>query len=236
MEKTTNGWQIIDREAGVLSYTYSFGPGTANAFTARLADGRLLVVSPPYGVDEPVFADLQEFGEVGALVANNGFHHLGLAEWKARFPDVRVFAAPETAARVKKKNPGAPAFEPMNSLQPLLSTDVAVIESPNTKCGETWAWVKTPSGYAWYTSDILVNLDSLPKNLLLRLMFKLTGTKTGFGVFHTALKFTANDKNQLLSALRNDMKTHPPSTIVPAHGAVLARPGLAAEADAVLAI
>ena len=37
MKKTEHGWSVIDEDAGVLSYTYSFGGGLSNAFVARYA-------------------------------------------------------------------------------------------------------------------------------------------------------------------------------------------------------
>ncbi len=86
MEQTPNGWSVLDRDAGILSYTYAFGSGSANAFVARYDEDKLLVLSPPYGLSEGAFTDLEVFGTVESVVANNGFHHLGQAEWKKRYP------------------------------------------------------------------------------------------------------------------------------------------------------
>jgi hypothetical protein len=37
---------------------------------------------------------------VRALIATNAFHTLGIASWKARFPDASVFAPAQSLARV----------------------------------------------------------------------------------------------------------------------------------------
>jgi hypothetical protein len=113
METTANGWKVLDRAAGVLIYEYSFAKqGYANTFVARMANDKLLVVSPATRITDAALDDLREFGEVGAVIAPNGFHHLGVAEWRTKFPSARFFAAPETVLRVRQKNPGAGAFEP----------------------------------------------------------------------------------------------------------------------------
>src|SRR5262245_18386213 len=80
MQTTKHGWQIIDGDAGVLSFSYKFsGEGQANCFTAKLPSGGLMIISPPSKSTDEEIADLAPYGEVVAIVANNGFHHLGIA-------------------------------------------------------------------------------------------------------------------------------------------------------------
>ncbi|MBP6841702.1 MAG: hypothetical protein KA190_30660, partial [Kofleriaceae bacterium] len=118
MTTLTSGWTVLDEAAGVLTCSYRFGKGKASSatFVARMGNGQLLVVSPAKGLPEATFTELARFGPVGALVANNGFHHLGQAEWRARFPAARCFAPAAAIARIHKKNPGAGAFEPLAAL------------------------------------------------------------------------------------------------------------------------
>ena len=236
MEKTEHGWSVIDRDAGVLTYEYEFGPNAkANAFAARTRDGKMMIISPPCKVTEGVFEDVAEFGPVGALVPNNGFHHFGLAEWKRRFPNAWCFADEKAAKRIHKKNPDAPELRPISELRGLLGEGVWVNVVSDSKCGELWAVAKTGDGYAWYTSDLLCNLPRMPDSFPVRMLFKLTGTKTGFGVFHTAMNFTVKDKKGTLRALQRDMAERRPTTVVPAHGPILREPGLAQRADQVIA-
>jgi hypothetical protein len=76
MQTTQHGWQIIDGDAGVLSLSYKFASeGQANCFTAKLPSGGLMVISPPSRWTEAQIGDLAAYGEVEAIVANNGYHH-----------------------------------------------------------------------------------------------------------------------------------------------------------------
>jgi hypothetical protein len=237
MNKTASGWTIIDKDAGVLTYEYAFNDGgsTANCFVARMGNGQLLVVSPAYRMSDAAWQELGELGEVGAVVANNGFHHLGLAEWRQRFPKARFFASAESVARIKKKNKDAPEMEALEGLQGLLGDDVSLTQAPATKCGESWVSAKIAGGTAWYVSDILVNLEKVNGPLPMRLMFKWTDSGPGFKVFNLTMKFTVKDKKQVLSRLSEELKQKPPTVMVPAHGAILQHAGLADDAQKLIA-
>lgn len=236
MTETDQGWTILDRSAGVLSHEYAFAPNaSANSFTGRLADGRLFVVSPPSKMSDAGHATLTELGGVGAVVANNGFHHLGLRAWRDRYPGARFFAPEAAIPRIRKRNLEAPELTPLRELLPLLGPDVGVHEVADTKCGEMWCWSRISGGSAWYLSDILANMQGLPSNFLLKWLFKLSGSAPGYRVFNLALKFTVKDKRAVLRALAAAMKEVPPTIVVPAHGPVLRGDGLAGETQELLA-
>ncbi|MCK6546660.1 hypothetical protein L6R52_12490 [Myxococcota bacterium] len=229
-------FRILDRAAGVAIIEYSFGKqGTANCFIARMADGKLLVVSPAVRMTDATFTSVAELGEVGAVVAPNGFHHLGVAEWRAKFPRARFYAAPESVKRIRSKNASAGEFEPLSQLTPIVGPDIGLGEVPNTKCGETWVWVKTSTGHVWFVSDMLANIPSLPSNPIAALIFKLTKSAPGYRVFSLALTFMVKDKKATLRAVADEMRRHPPSTVVPAHGAPLSDPDIAARTQSLLA-
>ncbi len=239
METTASGWNIIDRDAGVLSASYVFDgkQATANTFVARMHSGGLAVVSPPVGTSDAMFAELDEFGAVEVIVANNGFHHLGLPPWHARYPKARCFAPTTAIKRIRKKNADAPELEPLSAAQELLGGDIAIIEAePSaTKCGECWAWAKTEAGYVWFASDMLANMETLPPSLIPRLLFKWTGSAPGYRIFHLVMKLTLRDKPAVLRAFASDIAAHPPAVVVPGHGAILQRDDLAAETERLLA-
>lgn len=235
MQTTPGGWTVVDRDAGVLALAYRYRKdATSTTFAAAMPGRRLLVVSPAVGVSDAAVADLSQFGEVAALVANNGYHHLGIAEWRQRFPKARCFAPPEAAARIRNKNPAAGMLEPLDELASLTGFDVGFRVVPNTKVGESWFWAKTAAGYAWYTSDVFTNMAQLPP-FPFSLLFKWTNSAPGFRLFGLALKFIVKDKAQTLRLLRDDIAAHPPTTIVPAHGDLISRAGVAQEADALIA-
>ncbi|MFT4704870.1 MAG: hypothetical protein ACI81R_002578 [Bradymonadia bacterium] len=222
METTPGGWTIIDRDAGVLALTYRVaGAGRSTCFAARMPNGEMLIVSPAVGLGDVAASELERFGPVGALVANNGFHHLGQAAWRTRYPQARTFAPAEAMARIAKKSEVKLAFEPLDALRPLLGDSLGVREVPNTKCGECWFWVHTSNGWAWYLSDVLANMPRLPKPLPLRLLFSLSKSAPGYRVFNLAMKFVVKDKKATLRLLREDLLARPPQVMVPAHGDLL---------------
>lgn len=234
MDVTPGGWTVIDRARGVLARTYRFGKqGTSWCFVARLADGGLMVVSPASGLDEAAYAELAEFGEVRALVANNGFHYLGQAAWQARFPAAVAYAPPDAMARIAKKAPTLGRFRPLGEL--VTGADVGIRVVERTKAGECWCWVRLDGGWAWFASDTLVNLPSLPPSLPVRLLFKWTGSAPGFRVFNLALKVLIRDKPALLRQLRADLAAHPPTVMVPAHGDLVLGAEAATRAEAAIA-
>lgn len=235
MEKTEHGWNIVDEDAGVLSYTYTFSKGaTANCFTVRLASGGLAVLSPPSRIPEDAVADLEAYGPVEALVPNNGFHHLGMEQWRGLFPKARCFAAEKARTRIGKKSKTAGAVEPLADLMPLLAEGVVVREACSTKCGELWARVKIDGGYGWYTSDILANMPSLPPKFPTKQLFKWTKSAPGYRVFNLAAKFILDDKKAVLREMLEDVKAHPPTIVVPAHGHILADDDIAQATERVL--
>lgn len=232
VETTKNGWTVIDRAAGVLTFTYVFNKksgASANTFTARMANGKLVVISPCCADEDEVLRDLLEFGEVGAVAASNGLHHLGLEQWRRVFPDAR-FVAPELAIpRIAKKNPDAGALEPLETLAPLLGDDLCIRDAPGTKCGECWAWTKTESGYTWFASDVLANIQKLSGPVFFRALFRLTKSGPGFRLFNLAMLAIVKDKRKLLAALLEDLEAHPPAVLVLAHGETQSQSTIAEE-------
>ncbi len=236
MQTTQHGWRVIDGEAGVLSLSYQFGGGgQANCLTAKLPGGGLMVISPPSRATDAEIDDLTTYGDVVALVANNGYHHLGLARWRAKFPRARCFAAPGARDRIAKKSKDAGELEPLSALEPLLGSQVSVVEAPASKCGETWAWAKIADGYAWYASDMLINMDQLPPKFLIRTLFKLTKSAPGYKVFNLVINFILSNKKRAFAAMLADVREHPPTVMVPAHGSIVVGSSVAADTEQLLA-
>lgn len=222
METTPAGWIVVDRSAKVLAHTYTFaGSATSTAFVAPMADGKLMIVSPPTKPSDALFDELAEFGEIGALVANNGFHYMGQKAWSERFPEARRFAPQKAIERIAKKSKYPLDFEPIAALAPLLGESVGFRDVPDSKCGETWFWAQVAGGYAWYTSDVLANMQGIPGNFVIRALFKLTGSAPGYRVFGLALRFMVKKPKAALKLMLQDVEAHPPAVVVPAHGAIL---------------
>ena len=221
METTETGWRVLDREAGVLVREYRFSKGgEAWCFVARMGDGTLMVVSPALGMDEGAHAELSEFGEVGAVVAPNGFHHMAQAHWRERYPGIPHYAPVEAMARIAKKNPTAGELLPLLELQSRMGDSVGIHEVADTKCGESWAWAKIEGGHAFYAADSLINVPQLPP-MPFGLLFWMTKSAPGYRPFNLGLKFIVKDRKATLRALRDQVEKHPTTLMVPGHGQLL---------------
>lgn len=230
----TPSWHELSPTVWTLEYAFA-GEAFSTTFACKLADGSVAVTSPATNVDRSVLDALSKLGPVSAIVAPNGFHHLGVAQWREAFPAATVYASKETAARVAKKNPKAGAFEDLALLVPKTGPDVGFVVVPDTKAGETWVWAKVDGGYAWFVSDTLANIPRLPPNPFVKLLFWMTKSAPGFRVFHLALGFLVKDKKATLRRFAEALAERPPVVIVPAHGPAIDGPDAAERTRAVVA-
>lgn len=86
-------WIAAGPTADVAGFTYP-----TRMAVIRLSGGRLFIWSP-VALSEDLRAAVEALGEVAFLIAPNSLHHLFLPEWKAAYPQARLFAAPGLAAR-----------------------------------------------------------------------------------------------------------------------------------------
>lgn len=218
MKTTPNGWKIFDLETPVLSYEYSFGAGTAHTLAVGTGDG-LIVISPPCNVSPAVMDDLSRFGSVRALVAPNGFHHMGLASWKQRFPDAPLFAPAQAIARVAKQT-GLSGIRPLAEAS-LTGPKLELIDMPHFKLGEALVRIQSGRGLVWHVTDVLVNLPELPSHPLAWLAFKLSGSAPGLRFNNLAGLIAVKDKKALKQWLTAQIDATAPSWLIPSHGDVV---------------
>ena len=219
MDRTPNGWNIFDRDTPVLTYEYSFGPGLANALVVG-AEGGLIVVSPPCRVGNGVFDDLSRYGPVRALVASNAFHHMGIADWRTRFPDAAIFAPAQSIARVERQTK-LRGIRALADATPLTGAGLELIDLPHYKSGEVLVRIKTARGLIWYVTDFLMNLRVLPSNPVAKILFKLSGSAPGLKFNNVAPLFMVKDKTALKRWLAAEVDKAPPHWLIPAHGDIV---------------
>lgn len=233
--KTPNGWTIIDQEAGLLSMQYSFGGGMASGLVARIGEDSLLVISPPCGYSDEVLADLDAFGKVTAIIAPNGFHYLGLAQWQRRWPEARTFASDGAKKRICRKCRDLPRpFEPLSALEALLPDHVTVMPAPHMKIDDTYLRVDTAQGAVWYITDALCNFEVPPKPWLLGLLFRWTGSAPGFSANKPANLLMIKDKRAFKTWLLGEIGRAPPWVIVLGHGPMISGPHVVARVNEVI--
>ena len=209
-------WKVFDAATPILTYDYSFGPGIARALVAGCPDG-LVVVSPPCRVDAGVLDDLAQHGKVRALVASNAYHHLGIPEWKARFPDAAVFAPAQAIARVEKHT-GLTGIRPLADAASLTGPRLTLVDMPHYKTGEVLVRADTDRGRVWYATDVIMNLPVLPKHPLVKAMFWASGSGPGLRYNNLAPLFMMKDKAAVRRWLADEFRKAPPQWLILAHG------------------
>jgi hypothetical protein len=219
MQKTTHGWKIFDPHTPILVHEYSFGPGTANALAVGGKDG-LIVVSPPCRVGPGVLDDLAQYGKVSALVASNAFHHMGLSQWKARFPDAEIFAPAQSIARVKKQSKLS-GIRPLGEATSVTGSRVELVDMPHYKTGEVLVRIETDRGLAWYVTDCIMNLPELPPQPLVRALFRLSGSAPGLKLNNIAPLFMVKNKKAHRRWLASEFRKAPPQWLIATHGDIV---------------
>jgi len=216
MQTTPHGWKVFDADRPILIYEYSFGPGVANALAVRGEKG-LIVVSPPCRVAAGVFDDLVPYGKIAALVASNAFHHMGLGEWKTRFPDAAVFAPAQSVARVEKHSKLS-GIRPLAEAKAITGEHVELVDMPHYKTGEVLVRIRTTRGPVWYVTDIIMNLRELPPNPVVNLLFRLSKSAPGLRFNNIAPLFMVADKAALRRWFTDEFKKAPPAWLIATHG------------------
>ena len=224
-----SSWTVVEPSLPAFTYTYAFGPGIANAL-ALPVEGGLAVVSPPCNVPDSVFTELEKHGPVRAILVPNAFHSLGLAPWKARYPGVPIFAPAQSIARLEKETK-LTGIRPVAELQSMLKDGVEIIDMPHYKTGEALVRWRIEGGYAWYVTDVMFNMPTLPPGLVW-LVFRWTRSAPGLRRNALAGLFMVKNKRALYGWLVEQAEKTPPILLVPCHGKVerLADPAAAVKA------
>jgi hypothetical protein len=224
---TVPGWTTLAENPLVLVKEYAFGPGRANAVAVGLPNRKLLITSPPTNVPDADLKALEQCGEVIALLANNGTHHMGLGPARRAFPSAVTYAAPRAAARIRDKGKDFGQLASIETLQPVLGDAVSVFAVDGDKVGDVLVRVRTERGTVLYASDFIANIQSLPDNFIFRMIFKLTDSGPGLKVFRIFFKFFVADRNAARDFLVKEIEANPPAVLVPAHGDVVIQSDLA---------
>lgn len=215
MEPPSRGWAVFDSDIPVLIHTYDFGPGRVNALAIG-CEGGLIVVSPPYRAGQDVFHALQQHGPVRGLVASNAFHHMGIPEWKRRFPTAGVFAPAQSIARVARKT-GIPNVRPLSAAHTLTRERLELTDMPYYRSGEALVRITTARGLVWYLTDIILNVNVPPSNPLFRLLFNVF---YGPGLHYNRIAplLMVRDKAALQRWLAEEFRKDRPRWLMVAHG------------------
>jgi hypothetical protein len=209
-------WENLTDDGGVRWMKYSFGPGKSTALAARLDDGTWLLVSPPRDPSTAVLEGLG--GDVSALLAPNGYHHMGQAAWRARFPRAKSYAPKDSLPRLGKQSSGIP-YEPLEALKETLPSRIGVLRPDGMKVSDLMVRATSGSGTVWYTGDLLSNIQKGDVAWPVGILFSLLGGGTGYRYNGVPAMVYMKDRSKWAGSVRSAMEKAPPTAILPGHGA-----------------
>lgn len=216
-----DAWEAVDAAGRVRRWEYRFGrEGVANAIAVAVDHESLVLISPPSGVDgEAARAALDRIGAVTAIVAPSGFHRAGIPAAEAAYPQASIHVDPRMHGRIAGvcRDPGR--VRPLAELAARLPADVEIFVPPHMKRPDSIARVATPDGAVWIFNDVVVNLDRLPRGLLLRGLVKLLGFRTGLMVNPIGgRRLLVGDRAAYTRWLCAELERRPPVALVTGHG------------------
>jgi glyoxylase-like metal-dependent hydrolase (beta-lactamase superfamily II) len=209
-------WEKLTDDGGVRWLKYSFGPGKATTLAARLDDGAWLVVSPPRDPSAAVLDGLG--GDVSALLAPNGYHYMGQAAWRARFPQAKSYAAKDSLERLAKRSPDIP-YEPLEALRGKLPSRIEVLRPEGMKVSDLMVRATSGASTVWYTGDLISNLQKGDISWAVGLLFSLLGGGSGYRYNGVPAMVYMKDRAAWARSVHAAMEKAPPTAILPGHGA-----------------
>lgn len=210
-------WQNLTSDGRVRWLKYSFGPGTANTLAVQLDDASWLVVSPSVGSPDAVYDALASQGPVGALLAPNGFHHMGQKDWRKRFPRAISFAPDDAHSRLAAKSPGIP-YKSFTDLKKILPSRIGLLLPDGMKKPDLLLHANTGGETVWFSGDLVSNTGAEDMPLVWRLLMSLFGAGTGFRFNPMPSMVYVNDKSSWKRSVSAAIDKFPPKVVLPAHG------------------
>jgi hypothetical protein len=220
-------WQEVIQGSNVWVYEYVANGYKANAIALSLNENELAIVSPPIGLAEADFTEIDAKGQVTALIAPHSGHDLGQNEWQARYPAAIPYAP--TAAIDQLRHIGQRSFTPLSKLH---ASTVDFLEVPGTKKGGTLAIAHHGNRPIVYLDELVSHWTSLPTFWLARFLFWVTGSAPGLKLNRVYLKLLCPDPQAVAQTVLKALEGDP--AIVPAHGTPLVKVGDAAQVRALV--
>lgn len=224
-------WEQVDPEGRVRRAEYLFGKGGRATCTAiDLGQGQLLLCSPPGGrIADAIYQELDQHGQVVALLAPNAHHNLGIPAATARYPEAQLYAPDKAIPRTQKIVGKAATVRPLEDLQERLPSGVEALVPPHMKGPDTILRVQTAAGTLWTIHDILLNIQIISESALERWVLGLLGYQTGLRVNTFGCRWVlVGDKGPFSAWLSAELERLPPAVFVPGHGPVIREPELLA--------
>lgn len=153
------------------------------------------------------------------LFAPNHFHHVGLDEWRARFPEALVVCSDRARPRLSRQHRGLD-FRPLEEASGLLPSGVSFLVPEGTRNGEAWLRIEGETGVTWVVSDAFFNVDA-PIHGPAGLFLRMTKASPGLSLGNTFKWLATRDRRAYRSWLLRQLEADAPKQVVFGHGETL---------------
>jgi len=217
MQPGTYRWQPLTADGRTLWLKYWWGPGSANALAFRQADGAWAIVSPPSEAPASVFDHLAARGRIASLIAPNGFHYLGQAAWRERFPEARSFAPAGALSRLAAKAPDVDFHRLEDHLDRFAPAQIVIPRGMKTP--DAMIALPVEEGWLWWLGDQYANVGKGDASLPLRLLSRLLTGGPGYHCNCRPELVYVDDRAAWGRDLADGFSLRPPRLVLCAHGA-----------------
>ncbi|WP_299043264.1 hypothetical protein [uncultured Tateyamaria sp.] len=214
MSKTLSAFRPVDGADGLV---HSARKGNLRCTAIRLRDGGLCLYSPVAGLGMAARDSLEALGPVAYLLAPNHYHHKGLAEYCAAFPDAQLICS--TAARPRLETQTSLSFAACEDADLGLPPLARVVVPNGLKTGEIWIALRTGSDMIWIVTDAFCGEQAASDTV--SDAPRLLGTFPRFGI---------GDRSAYRAWLAGQVATAAPTRIIPCHGSIIHGDALGAQA------
>jgi len=224
-------WTEVVADSGVHIHKYVFKKfGPANALLLEYKDRHCAILSPPPKPDPSLLEYAKLKGDVDALIVSNLGHTAGYREWLDVFPRAQLYASNDCIPLLKRLRP-EDKFHPVSDIE--FQPGFECFEAPGTRTGSVLVRSTLGARSVVFVDEVLINLEEPIKPFFMKLMFAITGTRTGLGFNNVFRFFLTSDRRRLADAILIQLQDNP--VCIPAHGDVVIDTELLQQARALLA-
>ncbi len=158
---------------------------------------------------------------------------MGLPLWHQRYPKARLFATASGIAHIAKQHKDLPPLEGFDGLRALGAGRLTLLETPG-KHGDLLLFYRSGDKVVGFNNELLANMEKLPSNPLLSLLFRIFGAGPGLAYNGLAAMLLGAKKREASAFMAAAIRQHGLDAYVPCHGLVLDGPDAKAKVLAVL--
>jgi len=224
-------WTEVIAGSGVHINQYVFKKfGPANALLLEYKERHCAILSPPPNPDPSLLEYAKLKGDVDTLIISNLGHTAGYREWLEIFPHAQLYASSDCISLLKRLKP-EDEFHPVSDIE--CQVGFECFEAPGTRTGSVLVRSTLGARSVVFIDEVLINLQEPIKPFFMKILFSITGTRTGLGFNNVFRLFLTSDLRKLADTILIQLKDNP--ICIPAHGDLIIDTEVLQQARALLA-